>query len=535
MSGKAFRRITTNAVVRTMSELRELAGACEYIERAMAGSSTVGAAVAVVRGTEIIYVRGFGLRQFGRNAKIDPDTLFQVGSTTKAFTTAALGILVDEGRLLWDDPVIEHLPDFQLQDPWMTRHLTIRDAVTHRSGILGNGYPYLGIVDSKEAIRHLRHGAPVGQFRDSYCYSNLMYALAGNVIEAVSGESWGEFIERRLLKPLEMHRTGSSPYKFWEAPNVSPTLFGTAPSASFDMERAREKNLAMPHGWDEKGSVTVLPWRSYDNAAAAGALVSSAADMANWLILHLQDGCFKGTRVLTRDTATELHTLQNLKSEQLAQKPPFPEEVEGYAMGWRRGRYRGYIHLAHGGGIIGFPSYAAFIPDAKVGVVVLSNGPRSARDQYALNKAIGFWLFDQVLGEPAHDWSRECIAWLQRIHQLAENEEAELRPGRRSQAPPSLSFEQYAGVYEDRIGESGSVRVSVENGGLRFSFPGAGAFAAVLEPWHFDLFRMCSSPAIDEMLDLKGTQARFVEFSLDPKGRVGSMNALGARFLRQLE
>ncbi|XIA67789.1 DUF3471 domain-containing protein [Bradyrhizobium sp. TZ2] len=167
--------------------------------------------------------------------------------------------------------------------------------------------------------------------------------------------------------------------------------------------------------------------------------------------------------------------------------------------------------------------------------MVLSNGPRSARDQLALNKALGSWLFDRALGEPAHDWSRECLVWLQRIHQSAENQEAELRRGRRSQAPPSLSLDQYVGVYEDCIGESGPVRVSVENGGLRLGFPGAGAFTAALDPWHLNLFRMGSNPVIDEMLDLKDTQARFVEFSLDPNGRVSSMSAFGVSFLRQLE
>lgn len=517
-----------------MTELGNLAEAGAYIERALADSNTIGAAVAVVRGTEVIYAQGFGLRQFGRDAKIDEDTLFQVGSTTKAFTTAALGVLVDEGSVRWDDPITKHFSDFQLHDPWMTRRLTIRDAVTHRSGIVGHIYPFVAIMDSKKTIGHLQHAPSVGEFRDSYCYSNLMYALAGRLIEVVSGESWDEFVKHRLLEPIEMHRTGSSPYKFWEAPYVSPTLFGTAPNRSCNVEQACDKNVAMPHGRDEKGAVSVLPWQSYDNAAAAGALVSSAADMANWLILHLNEGGFKGTQVLTRDTMRELHALQNVRSEQSTQKLPFPEEVEGYALGWLRGRYRGRICLTHGGGILGFPAYAAFIPDEKVGIVVLSNGPRAARDQLALNKAIGSWLFDRVLGEPAHDWIRECISWRQRIQLSAEKEEADLGRGRRSQVQPSLSLEEYAGVYEDRIGGSGPVLVGLGNGALTLSFPDAGAFAAELKPWHFNLFRMCSNPVIDQMLDIKDTRARFVEFSVSPEGRITSMSAFGTRFLRKL-
>ena len=289
----------------------------------------------------------------------------------------------------------------------------------------------------------------------------------------------------------------------------------------------------MPHGWRENGSPAVLPWQSYDNAAAAGGLVASAADMANWLTLHLNEGSFKGRQILTKDTVRELHALHNCRSDQLGEKPPFSEEPEGYAMGWSRGRYRGKLHLAHAGGMLGFPAYAAFIPKDEIGIVVLSNGPRSANDQVAFNRAVAFWLFDRALDEPMRDWSRECLAWLQRIRLTAEHQEMELRRGRRLDANPSLALDQYAGIYEDRTGRSGPVRVSVENGELRLSFPGSGAFSAVLEHWHFDLFRMHASPVIDEVFDRINLQRRFVGFSLSPKGRIGSMTALGIPFVRQ--
>lgn len=517
---------------------KSLAGADEYIARALVDWRAAGVAVAVVCGSEVIYAQGVGLREVGQAARIDCDTLFQVGSTTKAFTTAALGILADEGKLQWDDPVVEHLPWFRVEDPWVTRALTIRDTVIHRSGITGDFYFALHVMNSDGAVRRLRHARAEEAFRHCYLYSNSMYGVAGKVIEAASGSTWGEFLKERLLQPLGMDRSGTSPYEFWDSRYVATAFFGSAPDKSYGIEQARDRNVGMPHGRDEQGAVVVLPWQSYDSAAAAGSVVSTAADMAKWLILNVNEGSFSGRAILKSETIRELHAPQNAYFAQCAGSDsnlfqfPLTAGSLSYAMGWFRGMYRDQLHLSHSGGMLGFPAYAAFLPERKIGVVVLANGPQPARDEYALNKAIGFWMVDRLLGEPLRDWSAEFLARSHAMRRPAQREEEELQRSRMSDSLPCAPLAAYSGVYEDHVADSGPVNVALESGRLRLCFPGAGAFSAWLEPWHRDLFRMHASAEVDSVLDSGGLERRFVEFAFDAWGKVSSMRAFGALFAR---
>lgn len=515
---------------------KSLAGADEYIARVLVGWQAAGVAVAVVQGTELIYAKGFGLREAGKGAPVDPGTLFQVGSTTKAFTAAAIGILVEEGKLRWDDPVNEHLPWFRVQDPWLTQRLTIRDTLTHRSGIAGGWYFALTITDAERAVRDLRHAPCEGAFRDCYLYSNPMYAVAGKIIEAASASTWGRFVSERLLKPLGMTRSGTSPYEFWEAPYVAAAFLGSAPASGYGIEQARDSNTAMPHARNSDGTVVVMPWQSYDSAAAAGSVVSTAAEMGNWLLMHLNEGRFSGRSILKSETVRELHTLQNAR---LAAQPPFDSDQfplsDGssyYAMGWFRALYRGQLHLSHGGGMLGFPAYAAFMPERQIGVVVLANGPQPIRDELALNKAIGFWLLDRLLGESRDDWSDEFLSRARSVSEAAQREEETLQRSRLKDSPPSVAIAAYTGVYEDRRGRSGPVCVTLERGRLHLRFPGAGAFSASLEPWQGDLFRLHASAEVDGVFDSGGLANRFVAFAVDPWGQVSSMRAFGAMLAR---
>jgi CubicO group peptidase (beta-lactamase class C family) len=502
-----------------------LAGLDRYIEQARSEWKNVGLAVAVVQDNAVIYSRGFGRKQAGKTDGVDTDTLFQVGSTTKAFTTAALGILVEEGKIRWDDRVIDHLPAFQLQDPWLTRNLTIRDAVTHRSGISFSYYPFLSVMSPDDAVRQLRYVTPEAPFRDSYVYSNLMYAVAGQIVSAASGMPWSEFVSRRLLQPLHMKRSGTSPYDFWDSRYVTPTFLGTAAAGRVDLSNARDPDVAMPHGIDANGSIVVLPWQSYDNAAAAGSLVSGIADMANWLIFHLNDGRFDGNQILKKQTLDELHTTQNLHAG--ADQFPFDVKTEGYAMGWQRADYRGHTVLSHGGGIIGFPSYVALIPDQKIGVVVLANGPQFPREKLELHRAISLWVMDRLLGAPRRDWRKDYMARAQAASRDVLNEEESLRRARLQNAPPSLPLEMYAGKYEDSRGHSGNVSVQAEQSALTLKFSGSGAYRAELEHWHHDVFRVRSSVGVASVLG-----PLFATFTVDASGKVASMSLFDASFSR---
>jgi CubicO group peptidase (beta-lactamase class C family) len=503
-----------------------LDGLDTYIESVRRDWQNVGLAVAVVSGDEVIYAKGFGHRVATNPALVTANTLFQIGSTTKAFTAAALGILVDEGKIRWDDKVIKYLPGFQLQDPWLTRQLTVRDLISHRSGIFEDFYFCLTPMTQEAAIEQLRYVAADGELRDSFRYSNLMVAVAGRVIEVASGMTWQQFVQRRLLDPLTMTRTKTSPYEVWDRAYVAPTFLGSSSEPLIDASRARIDDIAMPHARAEDGSIVMIPWRSYDDAAPAGALVSSVSDMAKWLILNLNGGQFEGRQILESSTVRELQATQNLHVTPA--QFPFLDGSETYAMGWRRARYLGHVHLAHSGGIIGFPAYVALLPDAKIGVVILANGPKSVRDEYTLHKAIVFSIFDRLLGAPKRDWRAEFKARARAVQERADSEERTLQAERLPGAPPSLPLTRYAGTYEDLARHSGAVIVAESAGRLRLRFAGEGAFSGDLEPWHHEVFRLRATPGLADRLG-----PRFAAFSIGKSGTIESMRFLDASFTRR--
>lgn len=490
-----------------------------YVEQVRIDWQFPGVAVAVVEGDKVLYVKGFGVRQKGRAEKVDADTLFEIGSTSKAFTTAALGLLVDEGKLRWDDPVNDHVPAFRLRDPWLTSHVTVRDLVSHRTGIADPSWFALGIMNPDEAMALLRTAPEATQFRDSFLYSNLMFGVAQKVVEARSGKSWQDFVKNRLFGPLGMARSKTGVLDLWDSENATPTFMGSAPSGKADLALAKDGNVAMPHGIGANGAMVPMAWQTYDNAAGAGAVISSANDMAKWLMPHLNEGRANGATILRPETVTELHAQQNLRGRS---QFPFEGKHEGYALGWQTARYRDMDYVAHGGGVIGFPAYVATLPDRKIGVVVLGNGFQSVRDGYTLHKAIAFHVFDRLLKTPGRDWRAEALARSRATKAAIAKQDQDLLAARGA-APAAQPLDLYAGSYEDKAGGSGVVRVRVEGAGLRLAFEGKGAFSAGLEPWKPGLFRLRAEPSVG---DVAGPQ--FVPFVIGPDGKVASMTLLGA-------
>jgi CubicO group peptidase (beta-lactamase class C family) len=495
----------------------------ERIEGIRALWNVVGLSVAVVRYDELIYAQGFGARDHRNPVPVDADTLFQVGSIAKAFASASLGLLVEEGRVRWDDPVVAHLPQFRLSDPGLTQNVSIRDLLAHRTGISHGYYPYLGLLSLDEAIAELRHLTPQGRFRDSFVYSNLMYAAAGKIAEMKSGKTWHEFMRERLLRPLGMHRSGTSPYEYWDARHVAPTYLGTSPGGVPRLDQARCANVALPHALNEQGAITALPWQSYDNSAAAGAVVSSAREMANWLMLHLNGGCFEGRQLLHENTIRELHALQNQHID-LAQ-PPFDRTGETYAMGWRRATYAGHLHLSHAGQLIGFPAYVAMLPDEGLGVIVLANTAQWP------HRAIAFSIFDRLLELPDRDWNAESLGRAEMVRHEAKRREQELETSRQSDSSPAASLDTYAGTYQDPATPVGRITVYVDDDTqLRLQFAGEGAYSARLEPWHDDTFRLRATAPVDNVIG-----PMFAKFVMNAVGCPSSVQVFGSSLLRVTE
>ena len=530
--GRKRARATPAATIANRSAFR---GALEdFIEKVRESWGNIGLSLAVVEGEDLLYAAGCGSRYVGHPGKVGPDTLFQVGSTTKAITAAGLGILVDEGKVCWDEAIADSVLEFRLRDPWLTRQVTIRDALCHRTGIDDRSFlPALAIMSDDEVVRQLRYASAAFAFRDSYRYSNSLYGVLGKVTEAASGMSWQKWVRHALLDRLSMSRTATTPYDVWEPRFVAPTFLGTAQIPKCGIDDSRVDDVAMPHTWDARGSATVLSWQSYDNAAPAGSIVSSAMDMAKWLSLNLCVGRHQGRQILRQGTIQELHATQN-PSVDVAQYP-FRDGTEGYAMGWRRSEYHGSPHLAHGGGIVGFSAYAALLPQERLGVVVLSNGSAAAREDLGSwklgpSKAIAFWVFDRLLSLPARDWNHDLLARAQAARQDRDQREAKLSLSRPSDTRLLRALEEYAGVYHREVGYQGRVKVVVKDAELFLYFAGDGAYGAVLRHWHGDLFRVHSRAGV---ADLVGVQ--FASFAIDGYGRVDALAVFGETFQRAVE
>lgn len=415
-----------------------LAGLDVYVEAAMREWRTPGLAIAVVKDDAVVYSRGFGVREAGKPGLVTPETRFAMASNSKAFTAAAVGILVDEGKLGWDDAVCEKLPAFQLQDPAATRALTVRDLLCHRVGLgtwQGDLIWYGSDRSTSEVLARTRTLSPYFGFRDRYAYCNLAFVAAGELLATVSGEPWGAFVERRFFRPLAMTRSSTS-------------------------IRALEgvEDVARPHTLID-GKVAAVPYRNLDNCAPAGGINSCVADWSQWMRIQLNDGMLGDVRVLPSAVVRETQSPQNLvRPTSPRLKALFPSShFFAYGLGWFLQDYRGRMMVSHSGGMDGMLSLTVLIPEEKLGVVVLTNF-----DEQELYQAIPYRVVDAFLKAEPRDWSAEF---------LQTRREKEARPkatGPAADAPPPrppLDLDRYAGSYRNPA--LGEARVAVEDGRLR--------------------------------------------------------------------
>jgi CubicO group peptidase (beta-lactamase class C family) len=454
-----------------------LAGLDDYITRALPQWEVPGLAIAVIRNDSVIHARGYGVRELGRPGAVDENTLFAIASTTKAMTAAALGMLVDEDRLDWDDHVSEHLPGFQLSDAFITHELTVRDLLTHRSGISRSDNLWIaGPFDRSEVLRRARYLPSTSGFRSGYGYHNVMYIAAGELLGAVTGMSWDDFIAQRLFEPLGMTRS-------------------TTRAAVVETR----DNVAASHT-NVNDHVQAVPRRNYDNIGGAGAVFSSVRDLAQWVRLHLNGGVYEGRRLLSPETMRELHMPQVVIRMDTATERMSPHtNLRAYALGWNVQDYHGRKLVHHSGSLNWTRTQIGMVPSEGIGVVVISNYGSSN-----LQLAVMHRVIDALLGVPARDWSAEYLALAER-----SRERSAAAPGaeRIEGTEPSLAVEDYAGTYSSDI--YGELRLTVEDGRLVLNY--APDYVADLEHWHHDTFRA--------VWRREGFGRAFVTFSLDRRAR----------------
>jgi len=475
-----------------------------YVARAARDWHVPGLAVAVVAGDSIVLAKGYGVRELGKPAVVDAHTRFAIGSTTKAMTVAALGMLVDEGKVRWDDPVIKYLPGFRVADPYVTRALTVRDLLTHRSG-LGNADLLWtdGDYSHEEIVRRVATLRPAYPFRSGFVYHNIMYAVAGDIVAAASGMPWATFLRTRIWSPLGMNET-------------EPTLAAVTNGA----------DVATPHS-AVHDTVRVVPNRAVDAVQAAGSVWSSVSDMARWTRFLLDSGRVGGRRLLQPATFREIFTPQTI-----APPATYPATALAhphfftYGFGWFLEDYRGEPVAMHTGSIDGMSALIGLLPERRVGVYVLAN-----LDHAELRHALMYRVFDAYIGASngasngagtvaSRDWSTELRAFFgkQEADARAAARQAEQR--RATGTHPSLALDRYAGSYADST--FGTVVVTTTGAGLHLTY--GGRRAGDLAPWQYDTFRARWANPLQE--------PSLVVFQPDGAGGVASVRVFGVSFGR---
>ena len=425
------------------------------------------------------------------NFLVDENTLFAIASNSKAFTTAALAILIDEKKLNWDDKVVKYLPDFQMYNPYVTSELTIRDLVSHRSGLdtfSGDLLWYETTYNSDEILRRVRFLKPVSSFRSQFGYQNLMFIAAGRIVEKISGKTWAQFVRERILTPIGMNDTKTSILDYKTGDNV-----------------------AVPHN-ESGGTLRALPQGNVDGAAGAVRLNSSVADMTKWLRLQLGRGKFDGKQIYSEQRAGEMWSANTILGVN-----PFPAKeattqlFSAYGLGWFLQDYRGRKIVQHSGGLDGMISQTAMMPSENLGLVVLTNSETGV-NAILMNK-----IFDVFLNvEPKRDWSAERLARAKQSKAKDAEEDAKTVAARVMNTKLSLALGNYAGNYTDEL--YGDATVAEENGKLVLRFVQSPNFVADLEHWHYDTFQIKWRPSVSYNFP-RG----FVTFTIDKTGKTDEL------------
>lgn len=431
--------------------------------RAMKEFEVPGMAVLVVKDGRVVASRGYGVRKLGEPAPVTPRTMFGIASHTKAFTAAAMALLVEEGRLKWDDRVIDHLPEFQMSDPYVTREMRIRDLFTHRSGLaLGAGdlmYFPPSDLSRAEIVRRLRFVPLAYSFRERYAYDNILYVVAGEVIARVSGMSWDQFLKRRILDPLGMSSTATSVKAL-----------------------PRDGDVAFPHAKDE-GTLRPLPLADSDNWGAAAAVITNLEDFSRWVRVQLGGGELEGRRLFSQAQQREMWTPVSIVPSRpgegvLAQAAP---QFSAYSLGWNVSDYRGRRTVHHSGGLAGMVTRSVLVPDLQLGVAVFTN-----QEVGQAFNAVIYTVLDHYMGAAPVDWVAALAAARRKQVEEAESKVKAEMAKRAAGTRPSLPLASYAGRYRDAW--YGDVVIEEQGGRLRIRFTHTPWLEGTMEHFHHDTF-----------------------------------------------
>ena len=453
-----------------------------YIENGLEQWDIPGMAIGIVKDGEVVYAEGFGVQKLGEPARVDENTQFGIASVSKHMTASSLGILVDEGKLSWDDPVRKHIPWFTLSDAWASENVTVRDLLTHRVGvgrILGNRLQFMTDRSREDLLYRMRYHDFEQPFRAGYVYSNVMFTLAGEVVAAVTGKSWDEFMTERFFEPMGMTRTNTS------IDDLHP-----------------DGNAAWPHQYI-KGEVVTISRRNWDIASPAGGINSTPSDMGRWMLMQLGNaGDLEGDRIISNRTMRDIQTpqvSQNIASVQAPQR--------GYGLGLSVTDYEGVRVLSHGGATDGMNTTYILIPEYNFGIIIMTNVFTLFRE------AAAYTVIDHMLGIEGNDWNRRYYESYTNRYEAVKQIREDFEATRIRNTSPTHTLQDYTGSFHNDLYDDAAV--TLEGGNLVLTLWGDDNLKADLEHWHHNTFRInWHNPAQRE---------EFVQFNMNLEGEIDEM------------
>tara|TARA_R110002096_G_scaffold78299_3_gene184429 strand:+ start:1076 stop:2638 length:1563 start_codon:yes stop_codon:yes gene_type:complete len=398
------------------------------VNYALSKFNVAGCAISIVKDGDVIYSKGFGVKSASTKSPVNKHTNFAIASNSKAFTTAALSILVEDEKLKWDDKVRDYIPEFKMYNPYVTENFNIQDLLTHRSGLgLGVGdlmfFPDGSDFTIDDLLSSFQHFKPVSAFRTKFDYDNLLYLVAGEVIARVSGMSWEDFIEKRIFQPLNMDNSYAS------------------------LDRMKDKsNLAKPHDANT-GTLKVLPDYKEMINGAAGGIYANVDDISNWMMMHLNNGKYGDSlkqQLFTQKAQREMwkiHTVTNVN-----RNPRYNSHFAGYGLGWYLSDIKGNMSVSHTGGLPGMLSKTIMIPDINLGVVILTN---TSDDGGGVFGAVSNTIVDSYLGLDDFGWIDKYAVYFKNKKEEGDTVTKEVWEVVKNNEKSKLDLTNYLGIYKD--------------------------------------------------------------------------------------
>ncbi|MBL7862913.1 MAG: serine hydrolase [Cyclobacteriaceae bacterium] len=465
-----------------------------YVERSRNLFQIPGLAVTVVKDGKVLLKKGYGVRQSGLPQPVDAQTLYACASTTKAMTATCMAILVDEGKVKWDDPVINYLPDFQLYDPFVTRELKIRDLFTHNSGVGNADFLWSFMqIPAEQVVGKMKLVKPSYSTRSSFIYQNIFYVVAGKVIEKVSGQPWETFIRKRIFEPLQMTRT-------------FPLL-----------SQVKDPNQSQPHYFYDN-SIQVIQRTSADAVGPAGSVWSCVEDMSKWALCMLDSSKYAGGRLIKPTTWMELFKPQVMVTA--AQFYPTAKLTKPnwttYSLGWFQQDYQGRKINYHTGSLAGETAMHAQLPSERLAIYIFGN-----LDHAELRHALLFKAFDHFALGGSRDWSAEVFDLYKKQTETSEQQVKKFESERIPNTKPTLDLASYAGTYSDPL--YGELTVAVQGSSLMVSLNNVAK--ATLEHWHYDTFR--------GFFEKRWWGKTNATFAFSSQGKIASVTFAGMEFRKK--